>query len=149
MVIPLKCGPDKLVIYDPEISQTACYRYALIEIEQANLPPLLPVEDNLPLPDVPERRLPEDTLESVTAQPSILDADAAGGAYGPNRYGPNRLSLEDAIWVNAKIAEDLSRGRINHAPHFMAMVRKTLEEPHVAMAREAVERAKQRDRARL
>ena len=31
----------------------------------------------------------------------------------------------------------------------MAMVRKTLEEPHVLMAREAVERAKQHDRARL
>ena len=51
--------------------------------------------------------------------------------------------------MNAKIAEDLSRGRINHAPHFMAMVRKTLEEPHVLMAQEAVERAKQHDRARL
>ena len=91
-----------------------------------------------------ERQLTPDVLENVIAQPSILDVDAAGSAYGPSR-----LSLEDAKWVNSKIAEDLSRGRINHAPHFMTMVRQTLEEPHVLMAREAVERAKQHDRARL
>ena len=66
-------------IYDPEIKQTACYRYTLIEVEQASLPALLPLDDFSP--DYPESLPP--TL--VAAQPSILDVDAAGGAYGPVR----------------------------------------------------------------
>ena len=84
MIIPLLCGPTKMQVYDPEINQTACYRYTLIEVEQASLPALLLIDD-FP-PDYPESQPSiKNAHKSAAAHPSILDVDAAGGAYGPVR----------------------------------------------------------------
>ena len=84
VVIPVKCGEDKLVIYDPEIAKTACYRYSLIEVEQESLPPAAPFEDALVADDRlssgSEEELIADDHEDAAADSQIVDADAAGGA---------------------------------------------------------------------
>ena len=58
IIIPVKCGSIKMVIYDPEIAAVACYRYSLIEFEREDwedLPPGTPFyegsEDSLPFSD--------------------------------------------------------------------------------------------------
>ena len=66
----MNCGEEKLVIYDPEIDATACYRYALIEIEDPGLPHAIPLHDG----------------ELCTDGFDIVDADVAGGAHEPKKW---------------------------------------------------------------
>lgn len=151
VVIPVKCGRDKMMIYDPEIAATACYQYSLIEVEQEGPPPTEPFEEGIldsTLVSEDEEVILDDQ-DSGAEDPRVVDANEAGGASQLALQDPHQLSSSDAAWVNARVAEGLSQGRINHAPYFMAMMPKSAEQTHAQVAPKAFARAMQQDRVRL
>ena len=89
MIVPVNCGPSKLVIFDPENDETACYRYSLIEVEDPTLPP--GADPSLPPP------LPLEDALYETDHIEFVDADAAGGSP-EKRY--------DVAWLKRAIAAD-------------------------------------------
>ena len=118
-------------------------RAILSQSASSDLPDLMALEDAQRTGEtvpVQSEQVADNSSEPVPAVTPVtgvaVETTAApAGTYGPVRLrGFHDLGQGDVAWVNAKIIEDLSRGRVNRAPYFLDMMNRNKDLQSVAAA---------------